>query len=1015
MMKEIVSAQLGVNALQPILSLLTENVVQDQQSQDKLFQQFKQEAKVFRYPQITEGITYLGVLVQHRETEKIVQLLLEVGEATTIVDSLWDPNDKLEAYIDIELTIKSEQGSTFSAEFWQNFYQLQADPHHEAVLNKLQSWLIYSDYLLTQKNIPHTIKNISKTSNNKYEISFYEEERMKNFTFKKGDSIMAEYAFNEIEVGEIVTWKPESNEMIISSKQNFAEYKDTTVKIYNSKDYKELKKNHNEIDEILTKELKKPSLKHSLLNPFHSISSNQEYYGFSTKEEDLPVALEQLLSIAETKYDKIAVVLDRPELEESVINQYTRILPVDSSGEKSQAIQYLKKPIIEKSSVKLVEFQNKVSEEELKIQQNSIEEYSTKVEKIAQKIDMIEGTQKHLSENSTKNTNKINSFVNLIASYQDEQEQLAFRNDQLIKVKLDLENSIKDQRQILGEIAEQQEKDQQYYANLEKNWLQFNQESTIYTEHIINLKNIKKAEKIIGECEDKLKIVQDTLSEGEALKQGMLEQYEEFKLNQQVEKVDQVISKIKATADFVAMPIDLQFANSYAELTNIYMNKFAEIEELEERFSLEQNRIDEELYNAQLSATKPAVSHYNYDRHYAEEKMATVLNLIDRKPISLGLNYKAKQRWKETLSNAVEDLYSMQLCMKMEKQVLENKLMAQLQYAEQLVQYFDNDISKLNEILEDQKVNLTASEEEYKSIIETANIDIKDMKQKVQDGLMNTKGRSEKYATLDKLEKTRKSFKVELLAKYELLEIQANDIENAIKYIQILETKHSEKVKEVLTDKQEMDVQIDVLQHDIVNSKEAIENLKQENQVINAQYEELVQQIHINQKESDVLIGKISVIQQDIMEKEKAFLKNDKLLNSLRKWHELLQSEQNDIVWKKLVEEKSKLRFYHSFESYEAQKNEVIIFEDQQYSWIDAVIKLKKYANALFITTDLSQRSINDEADFNSYLIQKELNVLERKQVMENLKENPFSNYADIFENDKKPYLVQADKKIMLM
>lgn len=1016
MLKEKVYVNVKKNALQALVKLLNDGEEAFQHTEEKLFQLLKGEAKVFRYSQNTEGITYLSILFLHEESNKTIQLLIKMEEQLTIIDSLIDVQVKgLEEYLPVHLELTTHEADLLSPEFWQAFYQLKIEPERELVLTRLKSWQLYTDYLISQKNIPYTIKTAKKLQRNQFELSFFEEANMQEIAIQKDDSLLFTYAFSEKELAKIVSWNAHENKMIVTSKEDLLQALNDEVKIYNLEAYDALLITNYEVKEILQNEIVEPSIHHPLLNPLFSTNSKRDFFGYSAKQDDTGDAIEQLLTIAETNFEHIAIISENDALESNIIETYKRILPVDQAREKEVAMQTIKSPMLEKSTIKLAEIENMLSAEEVAVQKRAIGQYSNQVNTVAARVNQIEATQRHLSEESTKNTNKMTAFLNLITSYQEEQEQLAFRNDQLIKMKGDLESSIKEQQQILKEIAEKQEEDHSYYEKLEKNWLQFNQESTVYTDHIVNLKNIGKAENVIEDCQGKVAKIQFTLEEGKKLKAEMDEEYAQFKLNQQVEKVDIVIKKIKSTADFVGKPLDLQFASSYAELTDIYMDKYMELEILEERFNDEVALIQEELQLTQITATKPAMSHYNYDRHFAEEKMTKVLDLFEKKPIALGINYKAKQRWKESLVEAVEDLYSMQVAMTNEKQVLENKLMAQLEYSEQLIQYFDNDIQILSSLLDEQQQVLRANEEEYDEIIQTAILDIEEMQKKVQIGLDSTKGRSENFSTLEKLEKTRKEYKVELLAKYEALEVQANEIEEAEKYIRILEAKHSGKVDEVLKDKEEMNIQIDVLQHDIVNSKETIEKLKQENTLINLQYEALVEQILICQNEHDQLEAKIATVQNHINMKQATTQQNRKTVATLKKWHEQLQLKQHNQAWKNIVEEKSKLRFYNSFEQYIPLANEVVIFEDEQYSWIDVVTKLKDYPSALFITTNIAQRNPMLLEQFEQHLFTQAIGTQEKQQIIESLKVNPFSAHAQRFEKIETPYLIQNQQKKVLM
>lgn len=1016
MMEEKVSVQIVPNALESILNLLNVMEYPTPESQKLMIELLSGEAKVFRYPQKNDAFFYVGVLLQHKESKKIMQLLLQVGETVTILDVVIDAQvNDLTDYIDVNLTCTLEANFSFSADFMAKYYDLQMEQQHVDVLEQLEDWSNYISFLIKKMDKTFTIQKIDKINNNESHVFLYPENALHGLDVGADENLVTDYAFYNQTVAKVSSWDATQFKLVVHSNDSLLLNSGQEVKIQNVENYTRLLENYGEVSSILAQEKVEPTLNHPLLNPLYPITSGGRFFGYTTKEENVSLAIEQLVSLAETQTEKLVVIAERPERERFLLEEYSSILPINSLNEKQNLISSVKEPIKEKSSIKYKELENTVSKEEVAVQNRAIQTNEEKLTVRMGRIEVFEETQRFLSSESTKNTNKMNAFLRLITSYEEEQEQLAFRNDQLIQSKAELEASIKEQQQILDEIETKQNEEKVFFESLEEDWLIFNKESTIYTDQITINKNIVKSEQIIEECMGKLKLIRDEIAIGDGLSDAMQTEFEAFKENQDVNKVDQLIIKMKEAAYFLDTHVDLQFANSYAELTHIYMEKFSEIEALEERLKPSERLIEEELKLNQIYVSKVVSSPYNFDRHYTEEKMANVISVIEKKPLAIGINFKAKQKWKESFITVVEDLNQMLFAMNAEKSVLENKLMAQLDYAEQLLQYFENDIRQLNIILEDQQVSLKNSEAEYQDIIDAANYDIQTMEKQIEEGMQVTEGRSKNYESLTDLENKRKSFKADLLTKYESLEMQGNEIEKATKFLHNLEEKHEAKVEEVLQDKREMNIQIDVLQHDIVNSKAAIDKLKQENQLINEQYEEIVKQIHHVQLEMDRISAQTLLITDDVAMKDAMAAQNKKMLVVMKKWQDQLENTQSNTTWEKLVDQKSRLRFHASFDLVQHQLEQTVIFEDQQFSWIDIVNRLKQQSNAFFVTTDISQRQLSDLQAFEDYLEGQGKNVLQRRKTMELLKRNPFTKYAQAFERVETPYLVPENEKISFM
>ncbi|MBQ0137713.1 MAG: hypothetical protein KBT36_00280 [Kurthia sp.] len=1009
MMKEKVTTEISASALQQ-LQLLIEEPIQNSNTNQTVLELLQGEARIIRYPQSTHRMNYIGAFIQAFGADEYIHLLLEVGEKITIVDVVLEATLAQSDTLDIQLELTKEGQHQFSEEFWQAFIELPTDALQQDAEITLESWAMYIDFLVNKMDYSFTIEAIEEIENGEYIIHLMEEPPVHELKIDESYQVFIKQAFLEKPLARVLNWNETERQVVVVADENIVAYKGYEINLYSNEERQQLIKTKQQIHRLIGQLKKQPILQNPLLNGYSANTSTMGLSGFFAQPEDFLAIIEQVVSKSLDEYTSIAICTTNKQVEETLKQQYMHLLPITSSNEVDEALSHVKSSILEKSMMKRNEVANNLSEEEEAIQLRSIEQEQQKINRYKSQIEQLESIQQHLTDEKNKSDEKINVFSNLIKSYQEEQEQLAFRNDQLINAKVDLENSIEQQKKLLEKIQLQQQDDKKYYEELEKDWLIFNKESAIYTDHIVAQKNRSKAQNIINDCQQKIEKIKTKQKLADQLLEEMTEELQIFKDNQQVEQVGIVSRKMKNVADFLNLPLDLQFAHSYAELTNIYMEKHSEIEALQYRFASDKQVIVEELAKLEITPIKPTTTPYNYDRHYMEEKMNHVLMLIESKPIALGINYKAKQRWKEQLTLAVEDFYSMELAMEQEHKLLEDKLMAQLQYADQLQQHFATDMQNLQTAMHDEQKALEESYQQYIDIIATAKQETTEMEKKIQKGLQSTKGRSEVYDSLTELEKARKGYKAELLSKYEALENQANDIEKVTKYIDILEQKHKEKEQEVLHDKREMNTQIDVLQHDIVNSKTSIENLNKSKNIMDEQQAELLRQVEICQKK----IGQSKEVQNQIQE-NLAFKETNKhsfkaQLTELEKWHEELKSEKVSPEWRAYIGKQSKLRFVHTLQDLENTQSDIVVIEDEKYSWIELAMLLDEQQQIVFVTDDLTERNPVMLDEFNHYLQLKNKSLLQRQQLIQAVQKNPFEKHAQKYEKIEQPYLVVDEK-----
>lgn len=1005
MMTEKVTTGISSTALQHLLQIAGE-VSPQTDATEAVFELLKGEYYILRYPQATQQMNYIGAFIQSPKSNNYIQLLLEVDEQVTIEDVQLETNIEEEELLRVELEFTLNKQHHFSNEFWQSYLKLPIDVKQQQLQTKLQSWSLYIDFLLKSMDYPFTIDTVQTLGENNYQIQLMVENKISDFEITPDFQLFHQQAFQEEQLAQVIEWDVKQHQLVVTSEQNLMKYERTEIHIYSLTERQNLKLAKENLRLLINQIEEKPTLNHPLLNNYLSQSATSNFSGYVAKQEEVATVIEQMVNNAVNEFSSITICINDEQLEKKLQQDYIHLLPISADNNVNDALIHVKKALLEKSSIKRMEIENFLSQQEKSIQKRSIDQQQQRINNLNAEIAKIQAVEKYLVGENDKSDEKIKVFSNLITSYQNEQEQLAFRNDQLINAKVDLEDSMLEQQQLLGKIKVQQQEDKIYYEELEKKWLIFNKESTIYTDHIVAQKNMTKAEKVIEDCQQKIEKIKVQQVDSEQVLQEMTEALQLFKENQRVEQVEIISGKIRKAAEFLNQPQDLQFAYSYVELTTIYMDKYEEIETLQRRFIEDNQIISEELLKLDVQLDQLVTTPYNYDRHYMEEKMNQVLFLIDNKPITLGINYKSKQRWKEQLVTAVEDLRSMELAMDNEKNILESKLMTQLQYAEQLQVHFEEDTNSLRVDIQAQQVTFEESHQQYIDIIAAAKQEIEEMKIEIKKGLQSTKGRSEIYDSLTELEKARKGFKAELLAKYEALENQVSDLEKVSKYIEILKNKHEQKEQEVMTDKREMNTQIDVLQHDIVNSKTSIENLNKAKYLAGEQQQELQQQIEKYQQTIEIAKNIQSNVKADLAWKNSNEKQAKNTLQEVKKWHAELLADKVTPQWRAYIEQNSKLRFVRTLQEVANVETDIIILEDQQYSWLEVLLILTTQPRITFVTTNISERISTMNDSYANYLQFENKGILQRQNLLEVLKENPLENYVETYENIEQPYLV---------
>lgn len=978
-------------------------LLEDGRTVDMLLKDFEGEAKVIRYPQVTQDAHFLGVFIQHHASQHPIQLLVKASISVfEIIDATIQcelPID--DAYLLIDLHL-NEPKSTLSSEFWTAFYTLPSSESEQRILKKLNSWSTYIDYLMEQAHYPYSVASIEKAQE-VLTITLYETPLTSKQ--QKGQEVWKRIGDQFEKIARCDEMNVEENRLFLQDATVVFGDSIDTVYLYKEKEYNELLILRGRLRAIHDAHMHCPQIHHPLLNPYHTQTN---FSGLTMMKDDIEQGIQHMVNQLVDSHEQLTLSIHQYDLAQKLSEKYVHLLPIHADGRADEAIQYVKTPLIEKNTVEITTVSNALSEREEKIQQKALIHYNEKLQQNMQYVSRVEQTQQYLKEEEEKNLQKITQMQEAITQYEQEQERLAFKNDQLMQERFELEDAWHEQQQRVKDLQREKEEKIQYYQDLEQEWLIFNQEIPSYTDNIEAVKKIESSQIIIRDCELKIERIQTDQHTGKKYVEDMITEHQLFLTNQQVEHVQALIQKVKKTAEFLDIPMDLQFASSYAELTQIYLEKFNGIEAVEERLNDQFPYVEDELKKVGISFVIPDETNAHYDRHYAEDQLTQLLGLLDNKPLSLGINYKAKNRWKEHVVESVRKLTYALAGMKQEKEKLEQKLMIQLDYAERIEFRFDQDVRMLQTKIDDFINRLEQAKKEYEGVIETANQDISAMRKTVKLSKQTTSGRSQQYDTLEDLENARKQYKTELLSKYDVLEEHERMVEEAETYVLSLASQYEEKTAVVIKNKEEMNIQMDLLQHDIVNSKAVIEQFNQANHVIHMQQEELQQQLKIFKAHHQVLFKEAQKIQVDIERKAMNKTRHLEQQHAMQVWRNQLTLEEYEGRWYQLITQKSRLRF--TAELHSKQSSDLFLFEDVQYTWLDMLLLCQQHRHIAFVTTDLSERSLIDLEMFEQNLRLQGFSYIERQEIYEHLQMNPLKDYVAIYEQVEKPYVIDCEQ-----
>ena len=967
---------------------------------------------MYKYPQFGEISSIYGMLFHHEHFQKSFQMIVELSKVECIITAIIENNDEFteENMLRVDVQFTTETGHVFSNEVMSMLQNLPVYEKQEIVLQTMNNWEHYLSFLVDQYEYPFTIKSVEQSSNRAYLITLYEEERVDaiEFTNEMGLFIQEGFQYKKIAT---VSSENSTNELIEAfSNDDLTSWENREIYLFDEADLVDLKHMKSKLVNLYKNEIDSPTISHPLLNALYPIDG--DFVGITSRETDYENGIRSLFATNEIDDEYTEVLLESNVIEEEIAMKKIAQLPQLRDGNKSDAIQFVKEPLLEKSMIKHKELENILCDEELKIQQKSLLYFNSKINKGESRVSSINSVEEYLIEFIHSNKNKISDLETRIEQYKIEQQNLVKKNEDLVGEYDEIQKALNEQEEKLASTTMEKSKDTDYYKNLEENWLVFNRESASYNENIINKRDIKKAHEIIEECEGKIAEFNAECKRSQHITEKMNEELELFKTNQQIEKVEDLVQSMKRTAEYLDVPIDLQFASSYTELTRIYMEKFDELERVESEINQHEDLITNELAKADLKQVTIESTNQQYDRREAEVRIDELLDLIEKKPMSLGLNYKAKNRWREQFNEAYNDLEHMKCCIKLEKLLLEEKLMTQLNYSEQMQGHFESDVIMMSDLMADVQKNLDLSAQEYVDIIATAKKDIDEMESKVKITINSTGGRGEQFTTIQQLEAARKDYKKELLEKYDSLEELAVSIENTSKYIDVLSNQLANKSKEVENDRVEMAAQLQILDHDTANTQKNIEELLQLNVLSEKQIEELHRQVEAHNNEITKYQQMKKCVNEDMAFKTGIKLETEKSLKEVNIWHDKLTNAKFNKEWEDYVVEKSKLKFVNRLSEVDSKN---VVLEDRDYNWLEMLIFTSVSRKIKFISANISERTLPYQQQFERYLMNKGMSVLRRNEAISQLKQNPFSRFTTVYEHQSKPYIIADNEEKMSM
>ena len=256
---------------------------------------------------------------------------------------------------------------------------LQSLPVYEkqaTVLQTMHNWDEYLAFLIDQYEYPFTLKSIEQISNRVYVVSLFAEDRVDAIEFTDGMSLFIQEGFQFKKIATISSEQSTNDLIEVTSDLDLMGWADREVYLFDEIDLKEIKVLKSELINLKKTENEAPSISHPLLNVFYPRNTN--YSGITTREEDYENGVKSLFS--NNEFDEVysEVLLESHEIEKEIALDKIVQLPQLRNGDLSGAIEFVKKPLLEKSMIKHKELENILCDDEMKIQQKSLLYFNSK-------------------------------------------------------------------------------------------------------------------------------------------------------------------------------------------------------------------------------------------------------------------------------------------------------------------------------------------------------------------------------------------------------------------------------------------------------------------------------------------------------------------------------------------------------------------------------------------------------------------------------------------------------------
>lgn len=318
-MNEKVTVSITTEALTSLESIVQDTAIADSTieglCQNKITNLF-----MYKYPQFGDTSSIFGMLFHHEAFNKSFQMVVEISNVECVITAIIENNEDFsnESMINANIEFTLEQGYSFSNEMMSKLNHLPVYEKQELILQTMNNWEVYLDFLIDRYEYPFTIKSIEQNSNRVYTITLFEEERVESIEFTKGMSIFIQEGFQFKEIGSISFENSSSPFIEVSSDINLLDWKNREVYIFEEENLKDIKKMKSELAILINKENERPTLSNPLLNSFYEVE--HDFSGITSRKEDYENGVKSLFLNNELDEYYSEVLLSSSSIEKEISN-----------------------------------------------------------------------------------------------------------------------------------------------------------------------------------------------------------------------------------------------------------------------------------------------------------------------------------------------------------------------------------------------------------------------------------------------------------------------------------------------------------------------------------------------------------------------------------------------------------------------------------------------------------------------------------------------------------------------